>query len=151
MDGRHYSKREVANAGKAIAAYEGAYTELAEEAAILEAWRQAHNRVMIDVKAELAQLVMEKCSSAVVVGRLKRADAIVAKLRRADVKHKLSMLQDIAGCRVIVDTLEELELLSSLIIEHQSPFARWGWNPAPRPRLSGVLGIELPVPERFRG
>ncbi len=28
------------------------------------------------------------------------------------------MLQDIAGCRVIVDTLEELELLSSLIIDH---------------------------------
>lgn len=108
MDGRHYSKREVANAGKAIAAYEGAYTELAEEAAILEAWRQAHNRVMIDVKAELAQLVMEKCSSAVVVGRLKRADAIVAKLRRADVKHKLSMLQDIAGCTLSLIPLKSL-------------------------------------------
>lgn len=118
MGGRLYSKREVANAGKAIAAYEGAYKELVEESAILEAWRQAHNRVMIDVKAELAQLVMEKCSSAVIVGRLKRADAIVAKLRRTDANHKLSMLQDIAGCRVIVDTLEDLELLSSLIIDH---------------------------------
>lgn len=113
-----YSKRRIAVAGRDIAQHEGPYTDLVVEAAILEAWREAHNEVMVGVKAELASLVLENCPSAVVVSRLKRADAIVAKLQRRDISHKLSMLRDIAGCRVIVDSLDELEDLSSRIIQY---------------------------------
>lgn len=112
-----YSKRAIERAGRSIAAYEGPYKDLAREALILETWRQAHNEIMIGVQAELLDLVRDVCQTAVVVSRLKRADAIVVKLKRRDIKHKLSTLRDIAGCRIIVDTLEELECVSNEIVE----------------------------------
>jgi GTP pyrophosphokinase len=58
-------------------------------------------------------------STAQVSQRLKRANRIVDKLVRAP-RMRLSQMQDVGGCRVVVSTLTELRALQSRVLDRYS-------------------------------
>jgi ppGpp synthetase/RelA/SpoT-type nucleotidyltranferase len=95
------SKGAVNRAGGAIRA-----NTLAEEHAVtLEAWRLAHRRVINTFQALLRTRARDE--NVEVAQRLKRRRTIVDKLSRLP-RMDLAQMHDVAGCRLIFPTIEEL-------------------------------------------
>ncbi|MBE5024534.1 RelA/SpoT domain-containing protein [Olsenella sp. DSM 107455] len=66
-------------------------------------WRSAHESPLDEMMHILESSPVE---GAIVVSRLKRIDTIKGKLQRAGQHHELDTMYDIAGCRIIVPTVE---------------------------------------------
>lgn len=97
------SREAASKAGKRLQASEG----LDEEAlAIAHTWRVQH----LEPTARCFE-ALSSCShqfeGAVVSYRLKRMKSILRKLQREDSRFKLGILDDIGGCRLIVNDVEE--------------------------------------------
>ena len=113
-----YTAKEIAKAGKALA---GDLETLGAEVPqhILKAfqvannWRNAHAYPMRSIHASLRYYVKANDLDAITAARLKRMQAIRAKLRRIGVK--FHRLQDLGGCRVIVATTAETRLLVEVL------------------------------------
>lgn len=104
-----YSRREIEDAGDGLKRVMGAYTE--DAAAVFKvahAWRIAHVVPMQRLRRELARAT-EKTGArgSINAARLKRMKSIRKKLRNTN--YTLYQIQDIAGCRAILDSMEELE------------------------------------------
>lgn len=96
-----YSKREVARAGEQVRDGVGD----ARDIAIIENWRASHNHVLNSWQATLRNRCKGK--DIVFAQRLKRRSTIFDKLLRQPTM-RLSRMQDIAGCRLIFRSIEEL-------------------------------------------
>ena len=99
-----YSKRQINNAGKTIANPHASTEERDEALKILNNWRAAH--------AYPLQIICDHLrkhnKNANVVQRLKRLESIVGKIERFP-DMQLYKMQDLGGCRVIVDTISEVD------------------------------------------
>jgi ppGpp synthetase/RelA/SpoT-type nucleotidyltranferase len=95
------SKGAVNRAGGAIRAN----TVTEEHTSVLEEWRLAHKHVINNFQALLRARAKDK--NVEVAQRLKRRRTIVDKLHRYPRMH-LAQMQDVAGCRLIFSTIEEL-------------------------------------------
>lgn len=98
-----YSKKEINNAGKTIAIPiiepEKRYAALE----IVNNWRSAHAYPLQVIASNLRL----RNPTAIVVQRLKRLESITGKLERYSTMD-LYRMQDLGGCRVIVDSLDEV-------------------------------------------
>ena len=98
-----YSKRQINNAGKTIANPNASTEERDEALKILNNWRAAH--------AYPLQIICDHLrkhnKNANVVQRLKRLESIVDKIERFP-DMQLYKMQDLGGCRVIVDSISEV-------------------------------------------
>lgn len=98
-----YSKRQINNAGKTIANPHASTEERDESLKILNNWRAAH--------AYPLQIICDHLrkhnKNANVVQRLKRLESIVGKIERFP-DMQLYKMQDLGGCRVIVDSISEV-------------------------------------------
>jgi ppGpp synthetase/RelA/SpoT-type nucleotidyltranferase len=74
-------------------------------------WRSAHELAMKKVMAALKRYAKTKKLNTIVSGRTKRMRSIVAKLVR-EPKMALSTMQDIVGCRAVMDSVENAELFA---------------------------------------
>jgi len=135
-----FSKNRVNRAGKAIGAGEAS----AEDIEVMENWRASHAYVLNTFQATLRK--RSKGSTAAVGTRLKRRATIENKVRRFP-DMQLARMHDIAGCRIIFDTIEELlEFRGGL---HQARFnhKRRGadneerWNYLVNPKPDGYRGV----------
>jgi putative GTP pyrophosphokinase len=135
-----FSKMRVNRAGKAIG--EGTATQ--EDIVVMENWRASHAYVLNTFQATLRN--RSRGTGAIVGTRLKRRATIENKVRRFP-DMQLARMHDIAGCRIIFDTIEELlDFRNSL---HQARFnhRRRGadneerWNYLVNPKLDGYRGI----------
>lgn len=95
------SKSRVNSAGKKVR--EGNPTD--EDLRSIEEWRAAHRAVLNTFQASLRTRTRNK--SIVVGQRHKRRNTIFNKLRRIP-KMELARMDDIAGCRLIFDSMEDL-------------------------------------------
>ncbi|WP_072893623.1 MULTISPECIES: RelA/SpoT domain-containing protein [Sphingobium] len=135
-----FSKSRVNRAGKAIG--EGAAT--AEDIEVMENWRASHAYVLNTFQATLRKRT--KDSAAVVGTRLKRRPTIENKVRRFP-DMQLSRMHDIAGCRIIFDTVEELLLFRNSLHNANFNHKRRGadneekWNYLVNPKPDGYRGI----------
>lgn len=96
-------KSEVKKAGKIIAA--GKQDEFLYDDAIntLNLWRFAHAEPLAEVVAELRTLF----PNALIAQRLKRQESVTGKLNRFPTMN-LYKMQDLGGCRIIVNTVDEV-------------------------------------------
>lgn len=95
------SKSKVNEAGNKVRGNKPKWKDII----IIEEWRAAHRAVLNTFQAILRKRTIY--SKAMVAQRHKRRNTIYGKLRRFP-KMQLARMDDVAGCRVIFPTLEEL-------------------------------------------
>ena len=98
-----YSKPEINKAGKTIADKNSSKKERQDALKVLNNWRSSHAYPLQVIASNLRS----KNPDSIVVQRLKRLDSITGKIERFP-KMDLYRMQDLGGCRVIVDSIDEV-------------------------------------------
>lgn len=98
-----YSKKQIDRAGKTLVSRDVSQEEINQAFAILNSWRAAH----VSPLNTIASSLTSNNPNAIVVQRLKRLDSIIEKLRRFP-QMNLSKMQDLGGCRVILDNIDQV-------------------------------------------
>ena len=98
-----YSKSEINKAGSIIADSTSSKEERDNALIILNNWRAAHAYPLQVICSNLRL----RNPDAIVVQRLKRLDSITGKIERFP-DMSLYRMQDLGGCRVIVDTIDQV-------------------------------------------
>ncbi|HAU80469.1 MAG TPA: (p)ppGpp synthetase [Stenotrophomonas sp.] len=110
------SKAKIDKAGRALAT--GKYKDeidVIEMDDIFDSYRGAHLQPLSETTVELQHLLSNYGASYYIAQRLKRKPQIARKLNRLTVR--LSQLQDIGGCRIIVQTNDEVDALKRFLEE----------------------------------
>lgn len=107
-----YSKRQIRAAGNALAAGNLSDAEREQALHIIGHWRAAHIEPLHKTLSILER-VCEQDEDTVLVSRLKRIETTINKLRRPEHNFILTTLRDIAGCRLIVPTEEDVRQIAS--------------------------------------
>lgn len=98
-----FSKKQIDKAGKTITSSNSSANELQKSLEILNNWRSSHAYPLQVITSNLRR----NNPNAIVVQRLKRLDSITGKLKRF-LQMSLYRMQDLGGCRVIVDSIDEV-------------------------------------------
>lgn len=98
-----YSKSQINKAGKIIADLNTTTEEKTAALDILNNWRSSHAYPLQVIASNLRR----NNKNAIVVQRLKRLESITGKLTRFP-EMSLYRMQDLGGCRVIVDSIDEV-------------------------------------------
>lgn len=102
-----YTKNQVDKAGKILIDENSSEKDIDKTLNILDNWRSAHGFPLHIFKKRLKLVSTKIDSKALVVQRLKRTPAIIKKLKREQTKHMhLSQMQDIGGCRSVVESVK---------------------------------------------
>lgn len=101
-----YNPSEIIKAGKTIRDEQTTEDQLKNAIAVIDNWRAAHAFPMHVIYMHLRRMA-EKRKGVVVAERLKRLESIIDKLRREQ-SMSLWTMQDLGGCRVIANTVEEV-------------------------------------------
>jgi Uncharacterized protein conserved in bacteria len=102
-----YSKSQIIAAGKAIRAGLPMGDEAIEAFRIAHSWRSAHVYPMLSMRSELSRCLKQHDIHGLTAARLKRMKSIIRKLR-GDTPYTLYQIQDIGGCRAIVDSIGDV-------------------------------------------
>lgn len=135
-----FSKKRVNKAGHAI----GLGVATLEDIQVIENWRASHAYILNTFQSTLRNRTRN--STAVVGTRLKRRTTIENKVRRYP-DMQLSRMHDIAGCRIIFDTIEELLYFRSSLHAARFNHKRRGadneerWNYLIHPKPDGYRGV----------
>lgn len=98
-----YSKKQVRKAGERLVTGDIDDTVLS----VLNNWRTAHALPLHIISSSLNNIVLSIDNNALLAKRLKRTPSIINKLRiQKDMS--LARMQDIGGCRVIVDSIDSV-------------------------------------------
>lgn len=114
-----HSKNKVRKAGDVLRSKHELSENTLQAYKILSNWRSAHAYPMHCLLMILRKKSNEICRDPIVVQRLKRSPSIIAKLRRMR-GMSLDRMQDIAGCRSVVNSLTQVKQLSNLIKNSQT-------------------------------
>lgn len=105
-----YSKKAVQRAGEKLIIeniINDQPEEYKESMQVLSNWRSSHVNALKHM-VEIVHIACDKIDKEhIVVSRLKRTPSIISKLKRFD-KMKLRNMQDIAGCRAILDSTKNV-------------------------------------------
>lgn len=115
-----YSKSEINEAGRHLAGMQAGIVSnatIAEAFDKVQAWRASHLHPTRVVNFLVRQKAKEIDSSALVYRRLKRMESIISKLKRSPKGTQITTMQDIGGCRAVLQTLEGVNRLSEYCIE----------------------------------
>ena len=140
------SKRQVDRAGQVL---RDAQSRSVDEALLREAlevadWFRASHEEALD-QARFDLLNVSRALTAREVGdRLKRLDTIRSKLSREPTL-QLSRMRDIAGCRLVVASIEELEDVSHRLAADSSGKVSRIVDYVDSPRTTGYRGVHLVV------
>lgn len=104
------SRSKVNRAGDAVRAG----TATGDDLAVIDTWRAAHRHVLNTFQAILRTRTRHQ--DITVAQRHKRRNTILEKLHRFE-KMQLSRMDDVAGCRLIFDTIDELYDFRSAFLE----------------------------------
>lgn len=135
----NYSKTQVNKAGKAVRDGNASL----EQILIIENWRASHTHILNTFQANLRRRVKGK--RVVFAQRLKRRDTIFDKLQREE-GMSLARMHDIAGCRLIFDSIKTLKSFRDDF--HKAKFSHIrkninadDYNYIISPKISGYRGI----------
>lgn len=114
------SKSQADRAGQKLAkTADPDSTEMAGFSAAIDEWRASHGDALVWV-AESVQSRLSHLAQHVAVGqRLKRKPQIIAKLRRE--RTRLAQMQDVGGCRAILETPNEVAAAAERIKQRTLP------------------------------
>lgn len=147
------SKSAINRAGKSLAKGNIQGKDRDEALCLINLWRKEH----IDPLNQVMQMVdsvrqQSKCSgSTILVGRLKRIDTIINKLSRPGNTSTVTTLQDIAGCRLVVESNDDVQRVTSGIrervpeIRERVPDIKIS-DYIDKPKNSGYRGVHIVFP-----
>lgn len=133
------SKNKVSKAGKILISKNISSEEKDIALDILNNWRSAHALPLNVIQTRLRAYAKKICKKPLIAQRLKRTPSIILKLKRFEKMH-LSRMQDIGGCRAVVDNLDQI---NSLIKLHER-------SKADHELVSYKNYIENPKPSGYR-
>ena len=144
------SKSRVRRAGKSIAGGSNEKNFIV----LLDEWRAAHGYVINTFQAWLKGHINASTLPIEFAQRLKRKKTVIDKLRRRDESGSplitdVVAMHDFAGCRMIFDTIEELETFRSTLhsnsvmrnVNHRLKHGVDKFNYIQNPKFSGYRGI----------
>ena len=143
-----YSKKAVERAARAIR-HNCGKKEREESIKIIQNYREYHLYPLMLMKNHLVRTAVKVDDQAIVVRRLKRLPTIIDKLERRTLDGstpnaiQLTRMQDIGGCRVILQTLAKLEELHDRLTKSKSVHRIKKTNNYLKPKKSGYGGIHL--------
>lgn len=141
-----YSFDEVAEAGAVIAGelpWSGqAEPWLAKAFQVANNWRDAHAFPMRSVRRKSIFLMKKHAIEGVTAGRIKRMPAIRKKLRRLT-RLKLQELQDLGGCRIVVDSIADARQVVSILKEESGHILHNQDDYIARPKKDGYRSHHL--------
>ena len=135
------TRNQIKKAGRVLAKGTIDVAEELRSIEVLDNWRASHAYPLHVIATNLRQKT--KGTDTIVVQRLKRLDSIIAKLKR---KRSIGLydMQDLAGCRVIAPTVEEVYQLSNQYknsrIKHRHHKTD---DYIEKPKKSGYRGIHM--------
>lgn len=138
-DPRRYSKGAVRRAGIALAG-----PHRAADLAIVNNWRNSHSYILNTFQATLRGYIKRTAEFDVVFAqRLKRLSTIVDKLATGRA-NDLSTMHDLAGCRLIFDTVDDLQAFRSRFHYTEAKHVRIDhdrYDYLLRPKSTGYRGV----------
>jgi hypothetical protein len=138
-----YSRSRVNRAGRTLIAERPSIFEQTQALDVLTNWRASHSFPLNTVQTNLRNKSASITDQYIVAQRLKRVPSIIAKLQRFP-KMQLSRMQDIGGCRSVMETIEQVwDLRSSIIssrMRHELSNEKDYIN---EPKPSGYRGVHL--------
>lgn len=138
-----YSKKEVMRAGEKLIDESVTDEERSNAMDVLSNWRAAHAYPMHSLLVMLRRKSGEIDKAAVVVQRLKRTPSILGKLLRYP-QMKLHRMQDISGCRSIINSVHDVERLAVRITKSRTRHKLHKLdNYIDEPKDTGYRGIHL--------
>lgn len=145
------SRSQVKKAGSNLRKYlrgdladEGAYLAALDT---MERYRRAHSYPLVIANNGLRARARSLGIQAEVTQRLKRSQTILEKLRREPTLD-LSRMQDIGGCRAVVENKDDLRRLEERILRRLTPITHTDY--IEQPRDSGYRGVHIVVTYRER-
>ncbi|MGA3125210.1 MAG: RelA/SpoT domain-containing protein [Candidatus Korobacteraceae bacterium] len=139
-----YSRFQVNQAARILVDPPLEVTDQSDESfAIIGNWRTAHNFPLNTFQIGLRRRAKQVDENAIVVQRLKRLSSIALKLQRFP-EMKLSQMQDVAGCRAVVESVSQVVKLVNLYkksdikhkLVHEDDYIQ-------HPKESGYRGVHL--------
>ena len=108
----------------------------------MERWRRVHYQPLVTANNGLRSMARTLNIEAEVTQRLKRRQTILEKLGREPTLD-LSRMQDIGGCRAVVDDMDELRRLESRLKKYRTPIGYSDYTT--EPRQSGYRAVHVVV------
>ncbi|MEA2342848.1 MAG: hypothetical protein QOF63_1017 [Thermoanaerobaculia bacterium] len=138
-----YNKGQVDAAGRLLASGVGTPAEIDIALDVLNNWRAVHSFPLNTIQMGLRTRARRVYDHALVAQRLKRVPSIVLKLRRFS-SMKLSRMQDIGGCRAILESVSQVRKVRAAYArsEQQHEFVSEK-DYISEPKASGYRGIHL--------
>jgi ppGpp synthetase/RelA/SpoT-type nucleotidyltranferase len=103
-----FSRKRVDSAGDLLVSGTIWTVEIDDAFAVINNWRSSHSYALHCLKMNLRQRTERMDQKAVIAQRLKRLSSIAFKLKR-NTNMKLSQMQDIGGCRAVVETARDVD------------------------------------------
>lgn len=113
---------------------------------VIELYRSHFSAPMGRVEQTLRDICVRTDFVTQVSSRLKRSPTIINKLRRPD-NTDLSRMEDIGGCRVVVENYDELKVLHELVREEYANRVHRERDYVATPRDSGYRSVHIIVDE----
>lgn len=109
---------------------------------LLNEFRASHSRPLLKATMGLRSMIRTEGCAVEVAQRLKRRNAILSKLVREPAM-ALTKMQDIGGCRAILDSVDELRRVETRLRQKRRPLRVYDYVQRPRP--SGYRGVHVIV------
>lgn len=134
-----YSMDEVRRAGKRLAGKvhfdAGNYADAIETFTVANSWRDSHIRPMHSIRASVRSRMRQVSISGDMASRPKRMSSIRRKL--ADTTIRLDQMQDLGGCRAILNDIDGVNKLVDRIREGFPHRVRREWDYIKDPKEDG--------------
>ncbi len=139
----HLTKNHIKKIGEILACEDASPDERKTALEELSRWREAHLAPFQTMLELLESIACNAGSDFVLFGRLKRIDTIEGKLRRPGSTHKLNTMDDIAGCRLILPSIEDMRRVEALLLEKLGSSVCRTRDYIKTPKESGYRGIHI--------
>jgi len=141
-----FSKKQVEKAGRSIRKNEG---DFQHAVSVIQNYRAAHLYPLQIIKNLVWKHVkkLQLLDSATIVRRLKRLPTIIDKLKRSTLDGQtensisLKRMHDIGGCRVILESLTDLEALNNSLNKSKTVHSVKEYDYITLPKPTGYRGI----------
>ncbi len=134
-----YTAGQIDRAGKVLSSSIATKEQIDDAIAVMDGWRIAHGHPLEIALKALQVRATDVNPNATIGTRLKREESIRAKLIREPTM-KLSKMQDIGGCRVILRNMNEVDQLVSLYANDPGISVT---DYVQNPRVSGYRGKHI--------
>lgn len=134
-----YTAGQIDRAGKILSSSTASKQQIDDAIALMDIWRTAHSRPLHIAMKLLQERAMRLHPNPTIGTRLKREESIRDKLIREPTM-KLSKMQDIGGCRVILRNMEEVDTLVGLYRDDDGISVT---DYVKKPRVSGYRGKHI--------